>query len=220
MSEYMEKHSVSKLIGSPPGYVGYDEGGQLSEKVRRNPYSILLFDEIDKCHRDCLDILMRMLDEGELITAKGKKISLKDTIVFCTTNLTEYLKDNKNSKTINQLITSDGGFRKEIVGRFDEVVEYKKLSFEEYKQIAKIFLDKAIEGFEKGNNKKIELKYSEDLVDKIVKDADFDTLGARAIKTSIQHNFINRVSKFIIKNGANNCALNVKPEDVELIKIR
>jgi len=220
MTTFSNKEDISRLVGASAGYVGYDDKISFVEYVDQNPKCVLLFDEIDKCHRDCLDILMRMLDEGELITAKGKKISLKDTIVFCTTNLTEYLKDNKNSKTINQLITSDGGFRKEIVGRFDEVVEYKKLSFEEYKQIAKIFLDKAIEGFEKGNNKKIELKYSEDLVDKIVKDADFDTLGARAIKTSIQHNFINRVSKFIIKNGANNCALNVKPEDVELIKIR
>ena len=98
MSEYMEKHSVSKMIGSPPGYVGYDEGGQLSEKVRRNPYSVILFDEIEKAHPDVFNILLQVLDDGIITDAQGRKVDFKNTIIIMTSNLgADKIIDPKNS---------------------------------------------------------------------------------------------------------------------------
>jgi len=221
MTTYSSKEDVSRLVGSSPGYVGYDDPNSFIEYVKKNPKCVLLFDEIDKCHRECLDILMRMLDEGEVVTAKNERVSLKNTIIFCTTNITEYLKNNGKVKNLNQLVTSNGGLRKEIVGRFDEVIEYQKIDREGYIKIAKIFLDNVIENFNKNNNSRnIQLTYTQSLLESIVDEADYETLGARAIRSSIQHNFINKVSKFIIKNNSRNCKINVTDDKIEILKKR
>lgn len=221
MTTYTTKEDVSRLVGSSPGYVGYTDSNPFIEYVKKNPKCVLLFDEIDKCHRECLDILMRMLDEGEFVTAKNEKILLTGAIIFCTTNLTEYLKGDKKTGSLNQIVTSSGGLRKEIVGRFDEVIEYKQIERDDYLKIAKVFLDKVIENFNKNNlSKKIELIYDNGLLEGIVDSADYRTLGARAIRSSIQHNFINKLSKFIIKNNCRNCKIKVTGDQIEILKKR
>ncbi len=128
MSEYMEKFSVSRLIGAPPGYVGYEEGGQLTEKVRRNPYSIVLFDEIEKAHSDVFNILLQILDDGRLTDSQGRLIDFKNTIIIMTSNLgSELLLNGKNDEVMNLLKSS---FRPELLNRIDEIITFKPLTKE------------------------------------------------------------------------------------------
>lgn len=220
------KHSVdiARLTGSSAGYIGYNDKNQFVDFLNNNPKCVLLFDEIDKCHPDCLDVFMRMLDEGKFIDAKNVEHSLSKTIIFCTTNATEHSQkisrpigfETERKESVESKLTSKGEMKKEFIGRYDEVIEYRKLSFEECKVIAKNMLDSKISIFE--NNRKddkIKLKYSSDLLDKIVKDAEFDLLGARSLKTSIQHNFVNRVAKFLVENKISNQTLVVSSDKVQ-----
>ena len=141
MSEYMESHSVSRLIGAPPGYVGYDEGGQLTEAVRRNPYSIVLFDEIEKAHREIFNVLLQILDDGRITDSQGRLIDFKNTIIIMTSNLgSEYIinnKENRESLVYEELKRS---FRPEFINRIDEVIIFNPLSQKVIYQI----LDKII----------------------------------------------------------------------------
>ena len=126
MSEYMESHSVSRLIGSPPGYVGYDEGGQLTEAVRRNPYSIVLFDEIEKAHRDVFNILLQILDDGRITDSQGRTVDFKNTIIIMTSNLgSEYILENVENK--DELVMNElkHTFKPEFINRIDEIIIFK-----------------------------------------------------------------------------------------------
>ena len=147
MSEYMESHSTSKLIGSPPGYVGYDDAGQLTEKVKRNPYSIILLDEIEKAHPDVFNILLQVLDDGRLTDAQGNTVSFENTIIIMTSNVGSNLNNNSigfggngvnNNNIINALKET---FRPEFLNRVDEIVMFKPLTSDELLQIVDLMLN-------------------------------------------------------------------------------
>ena len=142
MSEYMEKFSVSRLIGSPPGYVGYEEGGQLTEAVRRNPYSIVLFDEIEKAHPEVLNLLLQILDDGRITDSNGRTVDFKNTIIIMTSNLgSEYVLDNQKDLVMNEV---KANFRPEFINRIDEIVIFNALTKEAINKI----LDKIIREIE------------------------------------------------------------------------
>ncbi len=199
MSEYMEKHSVSKLIGSPPGYVGYEEGGQLSDKVRRNPYSVILFDEIEKAHPDVFNILLQVLDDGQITDSKGRKVSFKNTIIIMTSNaganrITEPKRlgfGNKESEQqdyehmkSNVMDEVKRMFRPEFINRIDEVIVFHPLSKKEVRNIVNIMLknlDKQV--FEQMG---IRLKYSNPLRDMLSSESYDKKYGARPLRRMIQ----------------------------------
>jgi ATP-dependent Clp protease ATP-binding subunit ClpB len=141
MSEYMEKHSVSRLIGAPPGYVGYDEGGQLTESVRRRPYCVLLFDEIEKAHPDVFNVLLQILDDGRLTDGQGRIVNFKNTIIIMTSNIgTERFAEEDDAKKIEAQIhhALKASFRPELLNRIDEVIIFNKLSKDDIHQIVDI----------------------------------------------------------------------------------
>jgi len=152
MSEYMEKHTVSKLIGSPPGYVGYDDGGQLTEKVRRNPYSVILFDEIEKAHPDVFNMLLQILEDGRLTDSQGRTVSFKNTVIIMTSNVGARLITNtqkslgfdtqEKSEDINATVMAElkKVFRPEFLNRVDDIIVFSKLTKDEVKEIAAIML--------------------------------------------------------------------------------
>lgn len=202
MTTFKTKEDISRLTGASPNYVGYGDKVDFCEFLIENPVSIILFEEIDKCHKEVLDILMRMLDEGEFINARGKKLSLKNTVIFCTTNLTEYVNDGLiDSKSVEERISSRDGLRKEIIGRFDEVIEYKKLLNQDLIFIATKFVDKQKDAFNKNNSEnKLSLSYDNSLLQKIVNNSNADLLGARDLRKSIQKYFIQPVINHMIEN--------------------
>ena len=154
MSEYMEKHSVSRLIGSPPGYVGYDEGGQLTEKIRRKPYSVVLFDEVEKAHPDVLNILLQILDDGMLTDAQGRRVDFKNTVIILTSNIgasaiTEKAKslgftaaatDEKAAMEANVMQALKSAFRPEFLNRLDEIIVFNRLTDADIRKIASLLL--------------------------------------------------------------------------------
>lgn len=218
MTTFKNDADISRLLGGSPNYVGYGDPNSFCDFVIEHPKCVLLFDEIDKASKGCLDLLMRMIDEGEFINAKGNVVSLRDAVIICTTNLTEYVQDKTSQ--VEEKITKLDGLRKEIVGRFSEVVEYKQLTKEACKQIAeKFFLASNIENFERRNqNKFLKLEYGQALLDKIVDDANYSLFGARDLKKSIQKNFISPVSKYIIRHNPQNQTLYVGIDGVKIIE--
>lgn len=200
MSEYMESHSVSKLIGSPPGYVGYDEGGQLTEQVRRKPYSIVLFDEIEKAHPDVFNILLQILDDGRLTDSTGRMVSFKNTVIIMTSNagarnIVEHhsigfvnKEDSKKDyeKTKNEVMGElKKIFRPEFLNRLDDIIVFKKLSNASIEKITKLMLDEFIK---RASNKNIEVSISDEVVKYISKVGFDDTYGARPLRRAIQSN--------------------------------
>lgn len=143
MSEYMESHSVARLIGSPPGYVGYDDGGQLTEAVRRNPYSIVLFDEIEKAHKDVFNILLQILDDGRITDSQGRTVDFKNTIIIMTSNLgSEYILDNLDNSNTLVMDELKRTFKPEFLNRIDEIIIFKALKKDTvYKILDKIIND-------------------------------------------------------------------------------
>ncbi len=203
MSEYMEKHSVSKIIGSPPGYVGYDEAGQLTERVRRKPYSVILFDEIEKAHPDVMNILLQILDEGKINDAHGRSVSFENTIICMTSNAGSSSTANGIgfSKTEGD-ITKDRAMkglkeflRPEFLARIDEIVVFAPLSEESYKKIAALMLEELREPLKE---KDIELKISEEVYDVIAKEAYGGKYGGRDIRKAIRSNVEDAAAEAII----------------------
>ena len=196
MSEYMESHSVSRLIGSPPGYVGYDDGGQLTEAVRRNPYSIVLFDEIEKAHRDVFNILLQILDDGRITDSQGRTVDFKNTIIIMTSNLgSEYIlnnDDDSHDKVMGELRKT---FRPEFLNRIDEIIMFNSLS----KEVVYEILDKIIaEITERLSDKKIKIVVS-DKAKKYIIDSSYDeNYGARPIKRFVSRNIETLIAKSII----------------------
>ena len=232
MTEFMEKHEVAKLLGAPPGYVGYEEGGKLTEQVRRKPYSVVLFDEVEKAHPDIFNILLQILDDGRLTDNRGRVISFKNTVVICTSNLGTKLiqeemiknniKDQKSKiKTTDQKSKNDfvdikakvmteltRFFKPELINRFDEVIIFEPLRFQDMTEIVKLQLKgiiKLIEGQDMG------FAYTDEVIQEVVK-AGFDPIyGARPLRRAIQKLIENPVSNLIIENKT-------KPGD--LIRVR
>ncbi len=205
MTEYMEKHSVSRLIGSPPGYVGYDEAGQLTEKVRRKPYSVVLFDEIEKAHPDVMNILLQILDEGKVNDAQGRSVSFENTIIAMTSNAGSTDKGtgvgfNKSEKDISKekaMKALSDFLRPEFLSRIDEVIVFNPLTVENYEQIAALMLDEMKEPLaEKG----ISLKYSKKALTAIANKAFGKKYGARDIRKVIRTEIEDKVAELIINS--------------------
>ena len=198
MSEYMESHSVARLIGSPPGYVGYDDGGQLTEAVRRNPYSIVLFDEIEKAHKDVFNILLQILDDGRITDSQGRTVDFKNTIIIMTSNLgSEYILENKENA--NELVMSElrHTFKPEFINRIDEIIVFKSLSKEVVYQI----LDKIIENIENRlSDKKIKIDVTQKAKDFIINESYDEKFGARPIKRYVSRNLETLIANDIIND--------------------
>lgn len=218
MSEYMEKHSVSKMVGSPPGYVGYEEGGQLSEKIRKNPYSVVLFDEIEKAHPDVFNMLLQILDDGHVTDAQGRKISFKNTIIIMTSNAGAqniisprtlgFSESNDEKANYNKM--KDGVmdevkriFKPEFINRIDEIIVFHALTRENIKSIVSIMMDRIVTRAKSELN--IKLKSDESFINHIADKGFDEKYGARPLRRAIQNEVEDRLSEEIlagkVKNG-------------------
>jgi ATP-dependent Clp protease ATP-binding subunit ClpB len=201
MSEFMEKHSVSRLIGAPPGYVGYDEGGVLTEAVRRKPYSLILFDEVEKAHPDVFNILLQVLDDGRLTDSQGKVVDFKNTIIIMTSNLgSEKIQTHREEgyefmkKSV--MIDVKAHFKPEFINRIDEIVVFHSLAKKEVEKIIKLQLNFLVSKL-KANE--ITLALSENAIEAIMT-LGYDPLyGARPIKRAIQSYVENKIAKDYLK---------------------
>ena len=199
MSEYMEPHSVARLIGSPPGYVGYDDGGQLTEAVRRNPYSIVLFDEIEKAHRDVFNILLQILDDGRITDGQGRVVDFKNTIIIMTSNLgSEYIlnnEENTENLVMNELKQT---FKPEFINRIDEIIIFNSLSKDVIYQI----LDKIIIDIEKRlQDKRLKIELTDKAKKYIIDNSYDEKFGARPIKRYVSRNIETLIANNIINNN-------------------
>lgn len=206
MTEYMEKHSVSKLIGSPPGYVGFDEAGQLTEKVRRRPYSVVLFDEIEKAHPDVMNILFQILDEGRINDSQGRSVSFENTVIVMTSNAGSTDRDtgvgfNKTDSDIakDKAMKALRDFlRPEFLGRIDEIVVFNPLTEENYAGIAGLMLDEMKSPLEE---KHISLRYTDEALKTIAHKAYGQKLGARDIRRVIRNEVEDKIAELLIDKG-------------------
>ena len=212
MSEYMEAHSVSKLIGSPPGYIGYDGGGQLTEKVRRKPYSVILFDEIEKAHPDVMNLLLQILEDGRLTDSQGREVNFKNTIIIMTSNLgARYITEKKSlgfgnvenekeyediKKEVIKELKKE--LRPEFINRIDEIIVFHKLSEEDIKQITNIML-KQVE--ERLKNQKYIVEIDDGVVKAILKQGYDNNFGARPLRRTIQNLVEDRISEEILSGN-------------------
>ena len=198
MSEYMESHSVARLIGSPPGYVGYDDGGQLTEAVRRNPYSIVLFDEIEKAHKDVFNILLQILDDGRITDSQGRTVDFKNTIIIMTSNLgSEYILDNLDNAHELVLDELRRTFKPEFINRIDEIIVFKSLT----KDVIYEILDKIIHDIEKRlSEKQLHIVLTDKSKDYIVENSYDERYGARPIKRFVTKTVENLIANEIINN--------------------
>lgn len=206
MTEYMEKHSVSKLIGSPPGYVGFDEAGQLTEKVRRRPYSVVLFDEIEKAHPDVMNILLQILDEGRINDSQGRSVSFENTVIVMTSNAGSTDRDtgvgfNKTDSDIakDKAMKALRDFlRPEFLGRIDEIVVFNSLTEENFAGIAGLMLDEMKSPLEE---KHISLRYTDEALKTIAHKAYGQKLGARDIRRVIRNEVEDKIAELLIDKG-------------------
>lgn len=217
MSEYMEKHSVSKIIGSPPGYVGYDEGGQLSEKVRRNPYSVILFDEIEKAHPDVFNILLQVLDDGHITDAQGRKIDFKNTIIIMTSNAGAEniispkrlgfgaIADEKaDYKLMKDRVMEEVKrlFKPEFINRIDEIIVFHTLNKDHMKDIVSIMLKDIMKRTVEQMN--ISLTIEEDAKEYLIKKGYDEKYGARPLRRTIQSSLEDKLAEEILSGGVKN----------------
>lgn len=206
MSEFMEKHSVSRLIGSPPGYVGYDEAGQLTEKVRRKPYSIILFDEIEKAHPDVMNILLQILDEGKTNDAHGRTVSFANTVIIMTSNAGSDRRESAlgfgrtpaDIKKENAIKALREFLRPEFIGRVDEIVIFNELSQENYEQIAVLMLSELETAL---RDKSIAFSYSEEVPALLVSKMDGNIRGARDLRNVIRRNAEDKISNYLVDHA-------------------
>ena len=216
MSEYMEPHSVARLIGSPPGYVGYDDGGQLTEAVRRNPYSIILFDEIEKAHKDVYNILLQILDDGRITDGQGRTVDFKNTIIIMTSNLgSEYILENTDNK--DELIMKElrHTFKPELLNRIDEIIIFNSLSKDTvYDILDKIILDIN----NRLKDKHITISLTKEAKDYIINNSYDESYGARPIKRYVSKYVETLIANSIIKEEINyNSKLVIDVKDNKLI---
>ncbi|MDD6021083.1 MAG: AAA family ATPase [Oscillospiraceae bacterium] len=222
MSEFMEKHSVSRIIGSPPGYVGYDEAGQLTEKVRRKPYSILLFDEIEKAHPDVMNILLQILDEGRITDAQGRTVNFENTVIIMTSNAGSERKanalgfgKNQGEATKEKVMKALSEFlRPEFIGRVDEVIVFNELTEEDYTKIADLLLNELVEPLK---DKGIRLTWSSGVCGYLAKKAEGGASGARELRNVIRREVEDEIANIIIDRCDENiCGISIDVGDGKL----
>ncbi|MCR4626032.1 MAG: AAA family ATPase, partial [Treponema sp.] len=220
MSEYMEKFSVSRLIGAPPGYVGYDEGGQLTEAVRRRPYSVILFDEIEKAHPDVFNVLLQVLDDGRLTDGQGRVVDFKNTIIIMTSNLgSDIILDADTEEKMAQAKTAvdsllKSTFRPEFLNRIDETVMFNRLEKANIQGIIKIQLERLCKRLE---DRRIALKFDDSAL-AFLADKGYDpAFGARPVKRAIQTYVENPLAKKLLSGAfGENTVINVSCTNSEL----
>ncbi len=199
MSEYMEKHSVSRLVGAPPGYVGYEEGGQLTEAIRRKPYSVVLLDEIEKAHPDVFNILLQVLDDGRLTDGQGRTVDFKNTVLIMTSNIgSQAIIDPKLNEADKQKAVTEamrGHFRPEFLNRIDEIIMFKSLAEEQIAGIVKVQLDQVVQRLKA---KKIAIEFKDSAVQFLAKKGFDPIYGARPLKRVIQSDLLNPLSRQMI----------------------
>lgn len=212
MSEFMEKFSVSRIIGSPPGYVGYDDAGQLTEKVRRKPYSVILFDEIEKAHKDVLNILLQILDEGKITDAQGRTVNFQNTVIIMTSNAGSTDQNTMGFGKSQDDITKDVTMkalerflRPEFLGRIDEIVIFKNLSFDTFQKIAVLMLNELVPSLK---DKGIELVYDDTVPVFLAKQAYGSKKNARGLRDAVRRNVEEKLANAIVFN-----------QDIEIKKI-
>src|SRR6478672_5406803 len=199
MSEYMEKHTVARLIGAPPGYVGYEEAGQLTEAVRRRPYSVVLFDEVEKAHPEVLNVLLQLLDDGRLTDGKGRTVDFKNTVIIMTSNIGSQFITEEESKANRERLVMDAlrqHFRPEFLNRVDEVIIFDRLSDEDLKKIVEIQLSRLTKRLEA---QKINLELSDAAKELIAREGYDPVYGARPLKRAIQHLLLDPLSINILE---------------------
>jgi len=204
MSEFMEKHTVSKLIGAPPGYVGYEQGGQLTEKVRRKPYSVILLDEIEKAHADVFNILLQILEDGRLTDGQGRTVFFENTVIIMTSNVGTNLKstgigfgseqERKMELTIREMLRET--FRPEFLNRIDDIIVFKALSEEELRQIVDLQI-KEVAG--EVRDKKMSLEVTDEVKALILKEGFDDKYGARPLRRTIQRLIEDEIAELYIR---------------------
>ena len=222
MSEFMEKHSVSRIIGAPPGYVGYDEAGQLTEKIRRRPHAVILFDEIEKAHPDVLNILLQILDDGVITDAQGRRVNFENAIIIMTTNA-----GSANSTSVSgfsekrELATREKTekalfdfLRPEFINRIDEIITFRHLDKDDFVRIARLFLDKLVDFLaEKGTK----LRYEDKVPELIAEKSYSEKFGARNMRRFVERNVEDKIASIIVDNGGKNLsgiALSVKDGEI------
>ena len=218
MSEYMESHSVSRLIGAPPGYVGYDEGGQLTEKVRRNPYSIVLFDEIEKAHRDVLNILLQILDDGRITDGHGRVVDFKNTIIIMTSNIgSQYVLDGKVDEDMMNAELKNY-FRPEFLNRIDEIIVFNALS----KRVIYEILDKLVDDLNKKiKHQRISISLTEKAKEFIVENGYDHNYGARPLKRYLSKNLETLLAKKLISGdviSGDNLTIDISNDELVIKK--
>jgi ATP-dependent Clp protease ATP-binding subunit ClpA len=205
MSEFMEKHSVSRIVGAPPGYVGYDEAGQLTEKIRRRPYSVILFDEIEKAHPDVLNILLQVLDDGKLTDAQGRHVNFENTVIIMTTNAgsetsssisgfaekREVVAKDRTEKALSSFL------RPEFINRIDEIITFRHLDRNDFVKIADIMLGKLRDHLAESGTKLI---YGDDILKHIAEESYSEKYGARNMRRFIERNIEDRLTEVILDN--------------------
>jgi ATP-dependent Clp protease ATP-binding subunit ClpA len=204
MSEFMEKFSVSRIIGSPPGYIGYDDAGQLTEKVRRKPYSVILFDEIEKAHKDVLNILLQILDEGRINDAQGRTVNFENTVIIMTSNAgstdSASLGFNKSDNDITAEVTMkalERFLRPEFIGRVDEIIIFNNLTQDNFEKIAVLMLDELVEGLK---DKGIELVYDQSVPAYLAKQAFGSKKNARALRDGVRREVEEKLANELVFN--------------------
>lgn len=195
MSEYMEKFNVSRLIGSPPGYVGFEEGGQLTEAVRRQPYSIVLFDEIEKAHPEVINLLLQLLDDGRLTDSQGRVVNFKNTIIIMTSNIGSELFLNNEASKVNDLLRK--AFKPEFLNRIDEIVYFNPLSKDVQKKVAEKMLNELRVTTERAG---LKIMFNDNVINYVVDKAYAPEFGARPLKRFIQKNIETEIAEQIIEN--------------------
>ena len=226
MSEFMEKHSTAKLIGSPPGYVGYDDGGQLSELVRKKPYSVILFDEIEKAHPDIFNIMLQILDDGRLTDAKGRHINFKNTVIIMTSNVGASMittqgklgfstaEDEKKDKyeklkdTVNEELKK--AFRPEFLNRIDDIIVFAHLSKEEIREIVDLMMKDL---FKRLSERELTMEVTDEVKDFLAKDGYSEAYGARPLRRLIQRKIEDELAEEILTNA-------YEPGDTILLKLK
>jgi ATP-dependent Clp protease ATP-binding subunit ClpB len=199
MSEYMEKHTVARLIGAPPGYVGYEEGGQLSEAVRRRPYSVMLFDEIEKAHPDVFNVLLQVLDDGRITDGQGRTVDFKNTVIIMTSNIgSQYITEEESKEARRRLVTDAlrAHFRPEFLNRVDEIIIFDRLSEDDLKRIVEIQLGRLSKRLEQ---QKITLKLSDSAEELLAREGYDPVYGARPLRRTIQKEILDPLSIQILE---------------------
>ena len=232
MSEYMENHSTSKMIGSPPGYIGFDEGGGLTEKIRRKPYSVLLFDEIEKAHPDVLNMLLQILDDGRLTDSHGRTVNFKNCVIIMTSNIGARLitdkktlgfssGDNKEEKEYENtkkevMIELKKGFRPEFINRIDEIIVFHKLTEEELGKIVDNMFEEIKTRISERN---IKLQIENSTKELIIKKGTDTKYGARPLRRAIQNLIENKLAEEILEGNlksGDTAKITAKDDDIQI----